>query len=104
MEIVLTQLDFKNIGSINCNPKGLILTTKETTAQDKTTLMFITTCSRSNPSFREIISKHWSFLARSSATRELGKWDFMITYRKPPSLKDLLIKATVPQPSTCHQK
>ena len=59
-------------------------------------LMFLTTYSRANPSFKELFSKHWSHLGRSSATRELGKHDFMITYRKPPSLKDTLVRAKLP--------
>ena len=61
--------------------------------------MFITTYSRSNPNFKAIISKHWSYLGRSSATRELGRQDFMITCSKPPSLKDQLVRAKIPQPS-----
>ena len=50
--------------------------------------------------FRECFSKHWSYLGRSTATRELGKHDFMITYRKPPSLKDMLVRARIAQPTT----
>ena len=59
-------------------------------------LMFITTYNSANPNFRELISKHWSYLARSSATRELGRQDIMITNRKPPSLKDMLVRAKIP--------
>ena len=33
-------------------------------------LMFITTYNSANPKFKELISKHWSYLGRSSATRE----------------------------------
>ena len=50
--------------------------------------MFITTYSRANQNCKELIS----YLGRSSATRELGKQDFMITYRKPLSLKDMLVR------------
>ena len=39
--------------------------------ETNTLLMFITTYSSANPNFRELISKHWSYLCRSSATREL---------------------------------
>ena len=49
---------------------------------------------------RNFFSKHWSYLGRSSATRELGNQDFMITYRKPPSLKDMLVRAKIAQPTT----
>ena len=61
-------------------------------------LMFITAYSRTNPNFKELFFKHWPYLGRSSATRELGKQDFMITYRKPPSLKDMLVRARIAQP------
>ena len=60
--------------------------------------MFITTYNSANPNFRELISKHWSYLGRSSATRELGTQDIMVTYRKPLSLKDMLVRAKIPQP------
>ena len=67
-------------------------------------LMFITTSNTANPNFREIISKHWSYLDRSSANRELGRQDIMMTYRKPPSLKDMLVRAKIPQHrSTTHK-
>ena len=66
--------------------------------------MFITTYNSANPNFRELISKHWSYLGRSSATSELGRQDIMITYRKPPSLKDMLVSVRIPQPrSTTHK-
>ena len=66
--------------------------------------MFITTYNSANPNFRELISKHWSYLGRSSATRELGRQDIMITYRKPPSLKDMLVRAKIPQPKSITPK
>ena len=56
-------------------------------------LMFITTYNRANPNLKELISKHWTYLGRSSATRDFGQREFMITYRKPPSLKDKLARA-----------
>ena len=80
-----------------------LLIAKETTNDTKTLLMFITTYSRSNPNFKEIISRHWSYLGRSSAIRELGKQDF-ITYRKPPFFQDLLVRPKIPQPYIPHQK
>ena len=72
--------------------------------ETKSPLMFITTYNSANPNFREIISKHWSFLGRSSATRELCNQDIMVTYRKPPSLKDMLVRAKIPQPRTGKDK
>ena len=65
---------------------------------------FITTYSRANPNFTELFSKHWPYLGRWSATWELGKQDFMLTYRKPPSLKDMLIRAKIAQPRTTSSK
>ena len=66
--------------------------------------MFIPTYSRANPNFKELFSKHWTYLGRSSATREFGKRDFMITYRKPPSLKDMLVRTKFAQPRTTTHK
>ena len=66
--------------------------------------MFITTYSRANPNFKELISTHWSYLCRSSATRELGKQDFMITSRKLASLKDMLIMTRISQPTIPFSK
>ena len=75
------------------------LLSNTTDNQDSTApLMFITTYNSANPNFRELISKHWSYLGRSSATGELGRQDIMVKYRKPPSLKDILVRAKIPQP------
>ena len=73
-----------------------LLSTKDTEHKD-VPLMFITTYNTTNPNFKELISKHWAYLGRSSATREFGKRDFKITYRKPPSLKDMLVSAKIAQ-------
>ena len=66
--------------------------------------MFITTYNRANPNFKEPFSNHWVYLGRSSATREFGKKDFMITYRKPPFLKDMLVRAKIAQPRNTIDK
>ena len=63
-------------------------------------LMFITTYNSANPNFRVLISKHWSYLGRSSAIKELGRQNIMITYIKPPSLKDMLVRAKIPKSIT----
>ena len=68
--------------------------------ESKAPLMFITTYNSANPNFRELVYKHWSYLGRSSATRELCSQDIMVTYRKPPSLKGMLVKAKIPQSKT----
>ena len=100
MERISLQFDFESMARIKCNPKG----ETESTTQAETPFLFITTYSKSNPNLKEIISKNWSFLDKSSATKDLEKHDLMITHRKPPSLKDLLVKAKTLQPSSCHPK
>ena len=60
--------------------------------------MFITTNSRINPHSKEILPKYWSYLGRSSATKELGKQDIMITYRKTSPLKDMPVSHKLPNP------
>ena len=77
-----------------------LLTPVENNEDKNIPLMFITTYSRANPNFKELFSKHWAYLGRSSATSELEKQDFMIAYRKPPSLKDMLVRAKIAQPRT----
>ena len=52
------------------------------------------------PTFKELLSKHSAYLGRSSATREFGRKDFMIHYRKPPSLKDMLVRIKIAQQRT----
>ena len=74
------------------------LLTQKPTEDKEIPLMFITTYNKTNPNLKEIISNHWAYLGRCSATRDLSKRDFMITYRKPPSLKDMLVKARLTQP------
>ena len=74
-----------------------LLTPVENNQDRNIPLMFITTYSRANPYFKELFSKHWPYLGTSSATIELGKQDFMITYRKSPSLKDMLVRAKIAQ-------
>ena len=71
----------------------------ENSATKDVPLMFITTYNRANPNFKELISKHWAYLGRSSATRDFGHRDFMVTYRKPPYLKDQLVRARITQPT-----
>ena len=49
-----------------------LLTPVENNQHKNIPLMFITTNGRANPNFKELFSKHWAYLGRSSATRELG--------------------------------
>ena len=75
-----------------------LLETVDNTAKDLP-LMFITIYNRANPNFKELISRHWAYLGRSSATRDFEQRKFMVTYRRPPSLKDQLIGARITQPT-----
>ena len=81
-----------------------LLTPVENNQENDIPLMFITPYSRANPNFKELFSKHWPYLGRSGATRELGKQDFMITYRKQSSLKDMLVRAKIAQPRITSNK
>ena len=50
---------------------------------------------------------HWSTLRRYSVTTELTQHDFMVTYMKAPSLKDLLVRAKIahhPKVKSCYFK
>ena len=50
--------------------------------ESKAPLMFITTYNSAYPNFRELISKHWSYLGRSSATKNFNS-------EHPMNLKNL---------------
>ena len=89
---------------INWVTREQLLTPVENYQDRDIPLMFITTYSRANPNFKELFSKHWPYLCRSSATWELGKQEFMITYRKPPPLKDILVRAKTAQPRITSNK
>ena len=52
-------------------------------------LMMITTHKRHNLPLKEIKSKYWLILDRSSATRTLVNNDIMVTLRKPKSNRDI---------------
>ena len=84
--------------------REILLSQTRSNQETNNPLMFITTYNSATPNFKELISKHWSYPGRSSATRELGRQDFMITYRKPPSLKDMLIRAKITQPKNTTHK
>ena len=49
----------------------------------------------------KVSNRHWATLGRSSTTRKLTKKDFKVSYRKPPSLKDMLVKAKKESPTCC---
>ena len=89
---------------INQVTREAILTDTTGNQDSKAPLIFITTYNSANPNFRELISKHWPYLGRSSATRELCSQDIMVTYRKPPLLKDMLDRTKIPQPRTTTSK
>ena len=80
--------------------KGATIVPNRNQSNTNIPLIFITTYSRANPNFKELFSQHWSYLGRSSATGELGNQDFKIIYRKLPSLKDMLVKERIAQPTT----
>ena len=74
------------------------LLTQKPTEDKEIPLVFITTYNKTNPNLKEIISNYWAYLGRSSATRDLSKRDFMITYRKP-----LLSKICWLKPNSLNQ-
>ncbi len=60
-----------------------------------------------NPGFdglKEIVSKNWDLLKRSSTSKILAESKITFGYRRPPNLKDLLVRARVPQPTVPKYK
>ena len=65
-----------------------------------TPLMFITTYSSANHNLKELFANICPILADLVPLENLVLQDFMITYRKPPSLRDMLARAKIAQPRT----
>ena len=57
-----------------------------------------------NPNVKQIVQKHWPILGRSSATRPLLDVNIIFGYRRPPNLRDKLIRAKLKQTSTVLKK
>ena len=91
-------------GKINQVTRETLLANTTGNQDSNAPLVLITTYNSANPNFRELISKHWSYLGRSSSTRELSLQDIMVTYRKSPSLVDMLVRAKIPQPKRTTSK
>lgn len=73
-----------------------LLSNTETPSVEKNTLYLVTEHNPSNPNFKQIIDKHWPKLDRSVATRALTDYSIVYSKRRPPNLKDLLVRAKLP--------
>ena len=80
----LDQEDLQLIKTFTHEEKESLLTDSTGKHESKAPLMFITTYKSANPNFRELISKHWSYLGKSSATRELCNQLWSHTGSHPP--------------------
>ena len=98
-------LIFKNMAVIKCNSKEQLFTPKETTTQVKTPLSLSTHTEGLTSILGE---KLYPNIGPSKADEvPPGNWGnrtswsliIMITYMKPPSPKELLVKVKIPQPS-----
>ena len=61
-----------------------------------------TTYNKEFSGLREQVESTWDLLERSSTTRSLKEKTLKVGYRRPKSLKDLLIRAKLPQPRVEH--
>ena len=107
MERVSPQHNFEKMGKSKYNVKGAIVDSKEnhcSSPKKKHSCLLLHIVGLILILIKLYLSKHLSYLGRSSATRELGKQYFMTTYRASPSLRDLLIRAKIPQPPPPSQK
>ena len=74
------------------------LTDEETAEPNLNMDLFLTTSF--NPEFQELgnlVRKNWDLLKRSAATKILAETKVVVGYRRPLNLKDLLVRARVPQ-------
>ena len=55
--------------------------------------MLVLIYNKGNPPIKGIISKYWPILDQTSATRPLTNQDIMVKFRKPESIRDILVRA-----------
>ena len=63
--------------------------------QDTDNMILTTTYHPQDNTLREIVSRHWDFLGKSTNTQKLHKKHLMVGYRRPKNLRDLLVRADV---------
>ena len=63
---------------------------------DGINLYLIVNYNPANPPIQDIVLKHWPTLGRSSATRPLVNAKIIFGHRRPPNLKDNLIRSRLP--------
>ena len=60
-------------------------------------LFLITTFDPESDILGKMVRENWDLLKRSAATKILAETRLITSYRRPPNLKDLLVRARVPQ-------
>ena len=72
---------------------------EETTEEDSSeqNLFLITTFDPESDILGKMVRENWDLLKRSAATKILAETRLITGYRRPPNLKDLLVRARVPQ-------
>ena len=81
--------------SLHLKRSELLKTNDKPNVSDKT-LFLVTEHNPSSPDIKTILEKHWPKLGRSSATRALVDHSIVYSKRRPPNLKDLLVRAKLP--------
>ena len=62
-----------------------------------TTIPFVMTYHPELPKVKEIVNRHWSIIDSSERLRKVFPKKPVMAYRRPKSLRDLLVKARLPQ-------
>ena len=81
------------------------LLTTETKEQDTTPpTVLVTTYHPHNDDLREIVSQHWDMLGRNNTTMNLYNDGYLVGYRRPRNLRDILVQARVKKPEMHRHK
>jgi peptide-methionine (R)-S-oxide reductase len=77
--------------------KTLLSATKDSTKnKNDQNLFLITTFNPMPNTLKQIVSNNWDLMSRSKSTRMLADTNIIFGYRRPKNLKDILVKAKLP--------
>ncbi len=87
-----------------CTDRQTLLNLKPTDETSNDNLVLVTNFIPKQPILSKIVHLNWDILSRSSTTKSLAEKRVVTTYRKPQSLRDILVRAKLPKQKTPRDK
>ena len=83
--------------------QALLIKPKTSKKETLDRIPLIMTFNPRNPNIREIVKKHWPSLQSASIAKEAFQKAPLIGFKRSPNLKNLLTKASLPDPNSDHK-